>query len=57
MEEIFANFFGHFAVINFRELGFIKDFLGIRDIAFTMDFQESNFAFAYRKHYFSTALF
>ena len=69
---IFANFFlGHFAVINFRELGFTedftvinfrelsltKDFAGINfcESAFYKDFAGENFAF-YLKNIFSTTL-
>ena len=69
---IFANFFlGHFAGINFRELGFTedftvinfrelsltKDFAGInfREYALYKDFLEVNFAFSL-KNIFSTTL-
>ena len=40
-ELIFANFFfGYFAAIIFRELGFTEDFAGInfRELSFTRDF-------------------
>ena len=43
---IFANFFfGHFAGINFRELGFTEDFAGInfRELSLTKDFAGINF--------------
>ena len=45
-ELIFANFFfGHFARINFRELGFNKDFTGInfRELSLAKDFAGINF--------------
>ena len=50
-EEIFTGinfwefFFGHFAGINFRELGFNKDFAGInfRELSLTKDFAGINF--------------
>ena len=58
-------FFGHFAVINFRELGFAEDFAGInflelsltndfaginfRESALFKDFTRVNFTFALRK--------
>ena len=45
-ELIFANFFfGHFAGINFRELGFTEDFAGInfRELSLTKDFAGINF--------------
>ena len=71
-ELIFANFFfGHFAVINFRELGFAEDFAGINflELSLTKDFAGIDFCenalykgfvwvnFAYSlKNIFSTAL-
>ena len=50
-EEIFAGinsrefFYGHFAGINFRELGFPEDFAGInfRELNLTKDFAGINF--------------
>ena len=45
-ELIFANFFfGHFAGINFRELGFTEDFAGInfREFSLAKDFAGINF--------------
>ena len=45
-ELIFANFFfGRFAGINFRELGFTEDFAGInfRELSLTKDFAGINF--------------
>ena len=77
IEEIFAGinfrefFVGHFAEINFRELGFNKDFAGInfqelslnkdfagfdfRECALYKDFVGINFAFSL-KNIFSTTL-
>ena len=39
------SFFGHFAGINFRELGFTEDFAGInfRELSLTKDFAGINF--------------
>ena len=45
-ELIFANFFfGHFAGINFRKLGYTEDFAGInfRKLSLTKDFAGVNF--------------
>ena len=72
-EEIFAGinfhkfFFGHFAGINFRELGFTEDFTGInfRELSLTKDFvgiyfresalqrfRGSKFSVCLKKHFF-----
>ena len=55
-EEIFAriNFFsGHFAGINFLELGFTEDFVGInfRELSLTKDFEGINFKSALYKDF------